>query len=521
MLTSRARLLLAAGFPALTLTLGFGLGCSRAKEPAAPPTLEPRAESLGALTEVQGDVTVVGQDGTRRPGRAGPVGPNGRLVTGPGGHAVLTLSDGTRLEVAESDELSWQRSGGDLVVIPGRAAVLVQKAGKRPRPFNLVIKTPFGLARVPPEEVQASVHIDKRRAAFDVRLGHIEVYDNKGKRIEIRMGEHIEVMLAGIEIIRSDGTRSTAEAEEMKAPERPAASRAPKEAPPKAERGPLPAPPNAPLVLAMGSDHQIYGDQLKEVTLTWPAGGDATTVEVARDHLFKHMLVAGAPEGDHLNVVPPANGSLYWRVLDRQGGEIKRAKARFASDSSSGGGGRSAEATVSESGVTAKLYYQGVPPAVNFQFTPHPRAARYRLLVRRAGSRPKTVVEQTVDRARCRVKPGLLGDGQYGWKATPLDRAGAPIEEGRENQLSIAYDNAHVELAIEKPRPWQRVRGRRVEVQGVAPLESKLFINGKRAPLDEKGRFDFRVDPAAALIFRLVTPDGNETLWVRGLRVGS
>jgi hypothetical protein len=158
---------------------------------------------------------------------------------------------------------------------------------------------------------------------------------------------------------------------------------------------------------------------------------------------------------------------------------------------------------------------------VTFFFTPHPRAARYALRLVSLGPPRKTVATRTTTAPRYTLAASALRDGEYSWTATPLAANGKPLGEARENRLSVAYDNAQVQLVIHRPRPWQRVPGPKVRVQGVAPLDSQLFVNGQQAPLDSKGRFNFPVARASALIFRLVPRKGPESLWVRGLKAGS
>jgi hypothetical protein len=63
--------------------------------------------------------------------------------------------------------------------------------------------------------------------------------------------------------------------------------------------------------------------------------------------------------------------------------------------------------------------------------------------------------------------------------------------------------------------------GPKVEALGVAPLGSKLYINGKPAHLDGKGRFQEKVSRAPAVVFRLVGKNGSESYWIRKLRVRS
>ena len=88
------------------------------------------------------------------------------------------------------------------------------------------------------------------------------------------------------------------------------------------------------------------------------------------------------------------------------------------------------------------------------------------------------------------------------------------------SRLELVYDNAVTSLVIGSPRPGEAV-GRAVQALGVAPLGSKLYINGKPTRLDEKGRFAERVAGAPTLVFRLVDRSGRESYWIRRLRTGS
>jgi hypothetical protein len=529
----------------------LGAGCSKRK-PADAPELEQRVP-YAQLAFTTGEVSLLEADGSTRPAKPGPLPPGGRLITRPGARAVLTTADGVRVEVGPDGQLEWQTDGDRFVVVPGRAVVVSQPpADNRRRLFTLAIKTPNGMMHVPAEGAEAAFDVGSTRTRIEMRFGHVVFFSNKKRKIELRVGDRIDLSIAGIEIVRSDGSRQTLgddgeEAHIQGKPEAPAATTAeakaapppvpaPAPTPAPAEKDepaadnpyggrptaddstPLPAPQRAALVLPMAIDLRVFGDAPGEVTLTWPTSPPIARLEVARDHRFRQVVMAGVPTGEHVNLAPPRTGSLYWRVLDEHAQELKRGKAKFYRDSPSdaGGGGR---AVVSDIGGAAKLFYQRVVP-VTFTFTSHPRAASYRLRVTAVGEGQKPVFNAKVREAQHTLKAGVLRDGQYVWSATPLDASGAPLGDARENRLTINYDNATVDLTVNKPRRGERVRGREVQVKGVAPLESKLFVNGQRAPLDAKGRFDFRVARSPALIFRLVTSEG-ETFWVRGLRTGT
>ena len=87
------------------------------------------------------------------------------------------------------------------------------------------------------------------------------------------------------------------------------------------------------------------------------------------------------------------------------------------------------------------------------------------------------------------------------------------------NKLELVYDNALTRLAIGSPKQGQIPSGPEVTAQGAAPLGSKLYINGKLARLDDKGRFSARVTRSPAVVFRLVGKNGSESYWVRKLRL--
>jgi hypothetical protein len=85
------------------------------------------------------------------------------------------------------------------------------------------------------------------------------------------------------------------------------------------------------------------------------------------------------------------------------------------------------------------------------------------------------------------------------------------------NKLELVYDNERRGLALNRPRPGERVGREGVPVEGVVPRGSRLFLNGQAVKLDAKGRFSQRLPPTEALVFRLVSGQ-DEAYWVRTLR---
>jgi hypothetical protein len=177
---------------------------------------------------------------------------------------------------------------------------------------------------------------------------------------------------------------------------------------------------------------------------------------------------------------------------------------------------------VTEAGPVTTVYFQSALPALTFAFAGRPGAARYRLRVYRDQDLETPIVDKVVTDTHCGVDAAPFGEGRYVWHATGLDGDGKELGGGgRMNKLELVYDNALTTLAIGSPRPGAPVSGPRVDASGVAPLGSKLFINGQPAPLDAKGRFAVSLESRPSLVFRLVGPDGAERYWVRKLRVRS
>jgi hypothetical protein len=275
------------------------------------------------------------------------------------------------------------------------------------------------------------------------------------------------------------------------------------------------------VVLPTARGLRVYADVLGDVTLSWPPQGEGAVVEVAGDADFKDLLVAGRPGGNSVTVPAPRRDDLYWRVTS-PGGKTLIGHARFEPDPR-----RSVldlehpQNLVSEGGPMTTVYFQGVVPALTFAYAARPGAARYRLRVYRAGALDQPIVERVVAEARCPLEAGVLAEGSYLWHAVPLDAQGAERGGGRMNKLELVYDNALTRLAIGSPKPNELATGPEVQALGVAPLGSKLFINGKPARLDDKGRFAEKVPRAPALVFRLVARNGSESYWIRKVRVRS
>ncbi|HZA49180.1 MAG TPA: hypothetical protein VE549_00480, partial [Myxococcaceae bacterium] len=262
---------------------------------------------------------------------------------------------------------------------------------------------------------------------------------------------------------------------------------------------------------------RIYANKLGPIGLAVPAANPPPRVEVARDSKFEEPLLSGRVHDGVLAIDPPARGDVYWRALDASGTVLARGHARFDRDRARGDLDNP-KAEVAETGLKASVFFQGAPPAISFSFAAREGAKSYRVRVYRASDLKNPVAEKVVAETRCSFEAGKLPEGDYLWHAAPVDANGIELAGGRMNKLEIVYDNSHTTLAIAQPRPGETASGAVTPVRGVAPLGSKLYVNGKLAELDPKGRFSLDVRRADAVVFRLVGENGAESWWVRSLR---
>jgi ferric-dicitrate binding protein FerR (iron transport regulator) len=257
------------------------------------------------------------------------------------------------------------------------------------------------------------------------------------------------------------------------------------------------------LLLPPSTRLRVFGNPLDKVSLALPAGKHGG-IEVARDPGFRRQVFSGPARGPFVTVPAPERGDLYWRVA---GQSDLAGHARFLPDARAGSG-RAVANVVSEGRPSTTINFQGPPPALTLAFAESPGAVGYRVRVYRMGVE-QPILERTVADARCAVAAGTLSDGHYLWTVVPLDDGGRALGERPMNKLELAYDNARSTLAITRVGDG--------EVQGVAPLGARLYVNGAGVEVDDKGRFSLKAGGERVLVFRLVESDGAESYWVRSL----
>jgi hypothetical protein len=292
-----------------------------------------------------------------------------------------------------------------------------------------------------------------------------------------------------------------------------------------AARAPLRHP--AALLLPLSPRLRVFGDRgggLREVSLALATAGDDNRqpqkVQVARDRAFEQPVWSGLVREGFVTVPAPEQGDLYWRQLGDDPQSVRAGPtghARFSLDRPARPTPGSPHNVVGEGRDNTTIYFQSAPPAISLTFAPVASARRYRVRIYRAQALDQPIVEQVVTTTRCDVDAGALSEGAYVWNALPLDQQGHALGGGRMNRLELAYDNAVDSLTL--TQLTARSDALAVDVAGVAPLGARLFVNGKTAALDDKGRFALRVTGAQRqLVFRLLGRDGSESYWVKPVK---
>lgn len=320
----------------------------------------------------------------------------------------------------------------------------------------------------------------------------------------LQEGATVSVLTGQLELVADGKTTVLAAGEEL--------SRSSAE--PRAAPAPAPA-----LVLAPDAKARVSCDKACEVGIKAPdAAGGPLRVEVAGDEAFREVLLAGRAGSSPVRLTAPSKGELHWRFLAADGAVRAQGVARFQPERGLASlSGDSPRAEVLETGLKATLLFQGATPSLHFKFSALEGASSYRLRLYRASDPSKLLLERKASRTECDLEPGALGEGSYLWYVAALGPGGEELAGGRMNKLELVYDNARRELAIRRPRPGERVEAQGVPLEGVAPLGSRLFVNGQAVALDVKGRFSQRLPPSPVLVFRLVSDQG-EAYWVRTLR---
>ncbi|MFN0061521.1 MAG: FecR domain-containing protein [Myxococcaceae bacterium] len=277
------------------------------------------------------------------------------------------------------------------------------------------------------------------------------------------------------------------------------------------------------LTLPSRRQQRVFGAAaLSEGTLTWSGGAPEYRVKVARDPEFAKPWIEGLARGPSVTVPLPSEGALYWLVTTPAGEEVARGNASFGAEPSRTDL-KLLRNDVVEGAEKTTIFYQDKPPAVTFRFRPEEGAAAYRLGIFKTADLRRPLVERTAEETDLKLESGLLSEGNYVWSVEPRASDGTVLRAtGRMNKLEMVFDNAVPQLTVLSPRAGEVARVR-VPVRGIAPLGSRVYINGKAAPLDDKNRFEtvgFPVGSPPVIIFRVTRPGEPDAFTVRVLRQG-
>ncbi|QRK08504.1 FecR domain-containing protein [Archangium violaceum] len=275
----------------------------------------------------------------------------------------------------------------------------------------------------------------------------------------------------------------------------------------------------APLALSSTAGQQVFHKRPSEVALTWEEAGEVR-VEVASDAGFKKPVLAGVARRGFVNVMAPVKGSLYWRVRRPEGAEVARGSAFFGPERSAKGALGRLRNRVPEGPEKTTIFFQDKPPAVTFTCQAEPGAASYKVAVYRSGALGQPVAERSASAPQVPLEAGVLKEGSFVWSITPVAADGRPVRGGRMSKLELVFDNSVPTLIVNAPREGQRA-GRRVRVSGVAPVDAKLFVNGRPLSLDSKHRFDTWVSSEGRpprVVFKMSRPGAPDVYSVRTLK---
>ena len=246
----------------------------------------------------------------------------------------------------------------------------------------------------------------------------------------------------------------------------------------------------------------------------------SSQITVATDKAYKDVLFSETVRKAGFVYDGFKPGRYFWRVkggdsvregslLIQRGGENDCANCRRTN-------------VIQDTGEKTVVYFQQALPAITFQWNAVPGAAQYRVKIFADGAFERPHLEATTETTSLAFQAGALEDGKYFWLVSAVDAAGKAIGgTGRTNGLEIAYDNVINDLVIRSPKNGQRISGDRVTTMGELALGARLFINGKQADLDAKGRFKVAValpHGERNIVYRTQAADGVQRFYLRELR---
>lgn len=264
-----------------------------------------------------------------------------------------------------------------------------------------------------------------------------------------------------------------------------------------------------------------YASNRPAILFTWGDEDNPSKnyrVELSTTKSFERPIFTETLNRNRFVYENPRPGQYHWRVKGSGGWEQGTFRLAKGSPSRCGANCKR-ENRIRDTGVKTVVYFQQALPGITLTWKQQPGAATYRLKVFRDGEFEQPFVDQTLERTEKKFVAGQFAEGKYFWLINAIDSEGQQVRAGDTNGLEIAFDNSNVSIQITSPYSNQRVRGARLVTAGEVPLGQKLFINGRRAGLDRKGRFrrTLELDEKGrhSITYRILTSDGTERYYVR------
>lgn len=265
-----------------------------------------------------------------------------------------------------------------------------------------------------------------------------------------------------------------------------------------------------------GSTIVYYDKRPPALNFVWAEpGSKSTTFELAADREFAQILAAESlTHGSYVTDQLTA-GKYYWRL---EKDTSSRGMVQLMEESDGDCANCKRTNVIDDTGEKTVVYFQQALPSLTLRWKAVEGAAQYDLKVFNDGEFDKPILSDQVNDLKRSFDSGRFAEGKYYWLVAALDDKGREIATGRMNSLQVAYDNAITALVIRTPRQGSAVGTSKLTTTGAAEAGSKVYINGKRAEIDDEGRFSEALALKAGanqIVYRATSADGIERYYLR------
>lgn len=282
----------------------------------------------------------------------------------------------------------------------------------------------------------------------------------------------------------------------------------------------------ADVELRAGTTSVVYYQvAVPPVAFDWREGtNDASAasaqITVSNDKAFKDLVFSETVRKAGFVYDGFRPGRYYWRV--KTGDTTREGSLHIQKGGENDCANCKRTNIINDTGEKTVVYFQQALPAITFQWKPIAGAVQYRVKIFADGAFERPHLEATSEGTSLAFQAGALEDGKYFWLVSAIDAQGKAISTGnRTNGLEIAYDNVINDLVIRSPKSGQKITGERISTAGELALGARLYINGKQADLDGKGRFKETVSLKGGdrtIVYRTQAADGVQRFYVRELK---